>query len=126
MIFALQFLCSCIGLLLKGKTHNNILVMFSSPDEPLLLASVQSELLLLGVHSGTLRLLSSASRPVFSLDYHWAQQRVYWLSPDYQSIRWADMTVSNNKGTLIKGTSEELYLIKRCLRGSLNKILRKW
>lgn len=75
-----------------------------SPDEPLLLASVQSELLLLGVHSGSLSLLSPVSRPVFSLDYHWVQQRLYWLSPDYQSIRWADMKNSNSKGSLIKGT----------------------
>lgn len=79
--------------------------MFVYLDEPLLLASVQSELLLLGIHSSALRLLSSASRPVFSLDYHWAQQRVYWLSPDYQSIRWADMKSSGNTGTLIKGMS---------------------
>ncbi|XP_047426561.1 low-density lipoprotein receptor-related protein 2-like isoform X2 [Mugil cephalus] len=80
-------------------------------DEPLLLASVQSELLLLGVRSGTLRLLSSASRPVFSLDYHWAQQRVYWLSPDYQSIRWADMKGSDNKGTLIKGVKSDFIAV---------------
>ncbi|XP_027134468.1 low-density lipoprotein receptor-related protein 2 isoform X7 [Larimichthys crocea] len=80
-------------------------------DEPLLLASVQSELLLLGVHSSTLRLLSSASRPVFSLDYHWAQQRVYWLSPDYQSIRWADMKNSNNKGTLLKGVKSDFIAV---------------
>ncbi|CAK6954678.1 low-density lipoprotein receptor-related protein 2-like isoform X6 [Scomber scombrus] len=80
-------------------------------DEPLLLASVQSELLLLGVHSATLNLLSSANRPVFSLDYHWAQQRVYWLSPDYQSIRWADMKNSNNKGTLIKGVKSDFIAV---------------
>ncbi|KAM6975856.1 uncharacterized protein LKV04_015114 [Tautogolabrus adspersus] len=80
-------------------------------DEPLLLASVQSELLLQGVHSSTLRLLSSASQPVFSLDYHWAQQRVYWLSPDYQSIRWADMTNPNNKGTLIKGVKSDFIAV---------------
>ncbi|XP_070707105.1 low-density lipoprotein receptor-like [Pempheris klunzingeri] len=80
-------------------------------DEPLLLASVQSELLLLGVRSGTLRLLSSANRPVFSLDYHWAQQRVYWLSPDYQSIRWADVKNSNNKGTLIKGVKSDFIAV---------------
>lgn len=80
-----------------------IILMFPILDEPFLLASVQSELLLLGVYSRTLRLLSSANRPVFSLDYHWAQQRLYWLSPDYQSIRWTDMKNSNNKGTLIKG-----------------------
>lgn len=92
-------------LLTVKESQKNSLLMFPSLDEPLLLASVQSELLLLGVHTSTLRLLSSASRPVFSLDYHWAQQRVYWLSPDYQSIRWADMKNSNNKGTLLKGTT---------------------
>ncbi|KAI3362051.1 hypothetical protein L3Q82_012395, partial [Scortum barcoo] len=80
-------------------------------DQPLLLASVQSELLLLGIHSSTLRLLSYASRPVFSLDYHWAQQRVYWLSPDYQSIRWADMKSSNTKGTLIKGVKSDFIAV---------------
>uniref|UniRef100_A0A3Q3L603 EGF-like domain-containing protein n=1 Tax=Mastacembelus armatus TaxID=205130 RepID=A0A3Q3L603_9TELE len=80
-------------------------------DEPLLLASVQTELLLLGVHSNTLGLLSSASRPVFSLDYHWAQQRVYWLSPDYQSIRWVDVKDSNKKGTLIKGVKSDFIAV---------------
>ncbi|XP_056289033.1 low-density lipoprotein receptor-related protein 1B-like [Pseudoliparis swirei] len=80
-------------------------------DEPLLLASVQLELLVLGVHSGSLHLLSSASRPVFSLDYLWAQQRVYWLSPDYQSIRWADMKNSNSKGTLIKGVKSDFIAV---------------
>uniref|UniRef100_A0A3Q3JL43 EGF-like domain-containing protein n=1 Tax=Monopterus albus TaxID=43700 RepID=A0A3Q3JL43_MONAL len=80
-------------------------------DEPVLLASVQTELLLVGVHSGTLRLLSSASRPVFSLDYHWAQQRIYWLSPDYQSIRWVDVKDSNNKGTLIKGVKSDFIAV---------------
>ncbi|XP_061603255.1 low-density lipoprotein receptor-related protein 2 isoform X2 [Phyllopteryx taeniolatus] len=81
-------------------------------DEALLVASVQSELLILGVQSGTLSLLSSTNRPVFSLDYHWAQQKVYWLSPDYQSIRWADMTKdSTNKGTLIKGVKSEFIAV---------------
>lgn len=81
------------------------------PDEPLLLASVQSELWLLGVHSGGLNLLSSVSRPVFSLDYHWAQQRVYWLSPEYQSIRWADIKNPNSRGTLIKGTCSKTCVL---------------
>ncbi|XP_061656895.1 low-density lipoprotein receptor-related protein 2 isoform X2 [Syngnathoides biaculeatus] len=81
-------------------------------DEALLVASVQSELLILGVQSGTLSLLSSTNRPVFSLDYHWAQQRVYWLSPDYQSIRWADMKKdSTKKGTLIKGVKSEFIAV---------------
>ncbi|XP_037547982.1 very low-density lipoprotein receptor-like [Nematolebias whitei] len=77
-----------------------------SKGEPLLLASVQSELLILGIHSNNLQLLSLANRPVFSLDYDMAQQRVYWLSPEYQSVRWADMKTSN-KGTLIKGIKSD-------------------
>lgn len=97
---AMLWYCIC-----HSRCCFHTVVMFPSLDEPLLLASVQSELLLLGVHSGTLRLLSSATRPVFSLDYHWALHRVYWLSPNYQSIRWADIKDSNNKGTLIKGTA---------------------
>uniref|UniRef100_A0A665XAN3 Si:dkey-88l16.3 n=1 Tax=Echeneis naucrates TaxID=173247 RepID=A0A665XAN3_ECHNA len=80
-------------------------------DEPLLLASVQSELLLLGVRSSMLQILSSSSRPVFSLDYHWAQNRVYWLSPNYQSIRWTDMGNSNNKGILIKGVKSDFIAV---------------
>ncbi|XP_028318085.1 low-density lipoprotein receptor-related protein 2 isoform X3 [Gouania willdenowi] len=80
-------------------------------DEPLLLASVQSELLQLGVHSGTLRRLSTVSRPVFSLDFDWTQRRVYWLSPDYQSIRWAEMKNPNTKGTLIKGVKSDYLAV---------------
>ncbi|XP_042365557.1 low-density lipoprotein receptor-related protein 2-like [Plectropomus leopardus] len=98
-----SYMCNCLpGFYLEPDNKS-----CKTKDEPLLLASVQSELLLLGVHSSTLRLLSSANRPVFSLDYHWAQKRVYWLSPDYQSIRWADMENSNSKGTLIKGVKSD-------------------
>uniref|UniRef100_A0A672ZF23 Si:dkey-88l16.3 n=1 Tax=Sphaeramia orbicularis TaxID=375764 RepID=A0A672ZF23_9TELE len=80
-------------------------------DEPVLLASVQSEMLLLGVHSATLRLLSARNRPVFSLDYDWAQQRVYWLSSNYESIRWTDMNNPNSKGTLIKGVKSDFIAV---------------
>ncbi|KAK5851838.1 hypothetical protein PBY51_023361 [Eleginops maclovinus] len=98
-----SYICSCLpGFYLEPDNKS-----CKTRDEPLLLASVQSELLLQGVHSSTLRLLSSANRPVFSLDYHWAQQRVYWLSPDYQSIRWSDMKESKRKGTLIKGVKSD-------------------
>ncbi|KAM7369179.1 hypothetical protein PAMP_013472 [Pampus punctatissimus] len=102
-----SYMCHChLGFYLEPDNKS-----CKTKDEPLLLASVQSELLLLGVHSATLRLLSSANRPVFSLDYHWAQQRVYWLSPDYQSIRWADISNSNNKGTLIKGVKSDFIAV---------------
>ncbi|XP_055081616.1 low-density lipoprotein receptor-related protein 2-like [Periophthalmus magnuspinnatus] len=79
--------------------------------EALLLASVQSEMVILGVHSATLRVLSSANRPVFSLDYHWVKNRIYWLSSNYQSIRWAEMNDTNNKGTLMKGVKSEFIAV---------------
>lgn len=69
----------------------------------MLLTSVQSELLMVGLHTGQVKVLSSATRPVFSLDYHWQQQRVYWLSADYQSIRWTHLSDTSKKGTLVKG-----------------------
>ncbi|XP_059214408.1 low-density lipoprotein receptor-related protein 2 isoform X2 [Centropristis striata] len=98
-----SYVCHCLpGFYLEPDNKS-----CKTKDEPLLLASVQSELLLQGVHSSNLSLLSSANRPVFSLDYHWALQRVYWLSPDYQSIRWAHMKDSNSKGTLIKGVKSD-------------------
>ncbi|XP_004538385.3 uncharacterized protein lrp13b isoform X1 [Maylandia zebra] len=80
-------------------------------DEPLLLASVQSDLFLLGVHSGTLHLLTSTSRPAFSLDYHWVQQRIYWLSTDYQSIRWVDMRNPDKRGNLVKGVKSDFIAV---------------
>nr|XP_049594845.1 low-density lipoprotein receptor-related protein 2 isoform X5 [Syngnathus scovelli]XP_049594846.1 low-density lipoprotein receptor-related protein 2 isoform X6 [Syngnathus scovelli] len=103
-----SFMCRCQpGFYLEPDNKS-----CKTKDEPLLVASVQSELLLLGVQSGSLRLLTSAYQPVFSLDYHWAQQRVYWLSPDYQSIRWADMTKdSSSKGTLIKGVKSDFIAV---------------
>ncbi|XP_075935564.1 uncharacterized protein LOC142935234 [Anarhichas minor] len=102
-----SYVCHCLpGFYLEPDNKT-----CKSKGAPLLLASVQSELLILGVHSGSLRRLSSANRPVFTLDYLWAQQRVYWLSPDYQSIRWADMTNSISKGTLIKGVKSDFIAV---------------
>ncbi|XP_072311347.1 uncharacterized protein [Eucyclogobius newberryi] len=80
-------------------------------DEALLLASVLSEMVILGVHSATLHVLSSANRPVFSLDYDWVQNRIYWLSSNYQSIRWAEIDNTNNKGTLIKGVKSDFIAV---------------
>ncbi|KAK7895332.1 hypothetical protein WMY93_020657 [Mugilogobius chulae] len=79
--------------------------------EPLLLASVQSEMILLSVHSSTLRVLSSANRPVFSLDFHWAKNKIYYLSSNYQSIRWAEMNNTRTKGTLVKGVKSDCIAV---------------
>ncbi|XP_062414865.1 low-density lipoprotein receptor-related protein 2-like isoform X2 [Pungitius pungitius] len=102
-----SYVCQCLPGFYLEPDHKSC----KTRDGPLLLASVQSELLLQGVQSGSLRQLTSVNRPVFSLDYLWALQRVYWLSSDYQSIRWADMTNSNSKGTLIKGVKSDFIAV---------------
>nr|XP_046242180.1 very low-density lipoprotein receptor isoform X2 [Scatophagus argus] len=71
--------------------------------EPFLLASVQTDLYLLGLRSGSLDVLSSsAKKAILSLDYDWRDQRVFWVSLDTDSIRWS-LLDQKTTGTLIKG-----------------------
>ncbi|CAL8280063.1 unnamed protein product [Merluccius merluccius] len=102
-----SYVCRCFpGFLLEPDMRS-----CKTKDEAMLLASVQSELLVVGLHSAQTTLLSRASRPVFSLDYHWQQQRVYWLSPDYQSVRWAHLSQPSTKGTLVKGVRSDFLAL---------------
>uniref|UniRef100_UPI0037E7C5F3 very low-density lipoprotein receptor n=1 Tax=Semicossyphus pulcher TaxID=241346 RepID=UPI0037E7C5F3 len=71
--------------------------------EPLLLSSVQTDLFLFGLRSGSLDVLSSsARRAILSLDYDWKEQRVFWVGLDSESIRWSSLD-QKTTGTLIKG-----------------------
>ncbi|XP_067377452.1 very low-density lipoprotein receptor [Channa argus] len=71
--------------------------------EPFLLSSVQTDLFLVGLHSGSLDVLSSsAKKAILSLDYDWREQRVFWVSLDTESIRWSSLD-QKTTGTLIKG-----------------------
>ncbi|XP_027134289.1 very low-density lipoprotein receptor isoform X4 [Larimichthys crocea] len=71
--------------------------------EPFLLASIQTDLFLLGLRSGSLDVLSSsAKKAILSLDYDWREQRVFWVSLDTESIRWSSLD-QKTTGTLIKG-----------------------
>ncbi|XP_029365707.1 very low-density lipoprotein receptor [Echeneis naucrates] len=71
--------------------------------EPFLLASVQTDLFLFGLRSGSLDVLaSSAKKSILSLDYDWREQKVFWVSLDSESIRWSSLD-QKTTGTLIKG-----------------------
>lgn len=73
------------------------------PGEPFLLVSVQTELFLLGLRSGSLDVLPcSASKAILSVDYDWKEQKAFWVSLDSESIRWSSLD-KKSKGTLIKG-----------------------
>lgn len=73
------------------------------PGEPLLLTSIQTDLFLLGLRSGSLDILSSAAKKaILSVDYDWMEQKVFWVTVDTDSIRWSSLD-HKTTGTLIKG-----------------------
>ncbi|CAJ1068342.1 low-density lipoprotein receptor-related protein 2-like isoform X2 [Xyrichtys novacula] len=94
-----SYQCSCHpGYIMEaGGRHCKI------TGEPFLLTSVQTDLLLFGLRSGSLDVLSSsAKKAILSLDYDWREQRVFWVGLDSESIRWSSLD-QKTTGTLIKG-----------------------
>lgn len=72
-------------------------------DEPFLLSSVQTDLYMYGLRSGSLDVLaSSAKRAILSLDYDWREQKVFWVSLDTDTIRWSSLD-QKTTGILIRG-----------------------
>ena len=80
-----------------------MMISYHSIGEPFLLSSVQTDLLLFGLRSGSLDVLSSsAKKAILSLDYDWREKRVFWVSLDTESIRWSSLD-QKTTGTLIQG-----------------------
>ncbi|XP_031414479.1 low-density lipoprotein receptor-related protein 2 isoform X2 [Clupea harengus] len=98
-----SFLCQCHpGFLLEADRRT-----CKTPDEPSLLASVQSELVLLGLRSGDKQvLLTPGKKPIFSVDFDWKEQRSYWVSLDEESIKWANRK-DKYMGTLVRGVKSD-------------------
>ncbi|XP_051537274.1 low-density lipoprotein receptor-related protein 2-like [Myxocyprinus asiaticus] len=75
--------------------------------EPYLLASVQSEVFLLGLRSSSMDVLVSAEKQfVLSLDYDWQKERVYWINLNTDNIKWLSLD-QKSKGTIIKGINAD-------------------
>lgn len=73
--------------------------------EPYLLAAVQSELFLVGLRSSSLKeVVSSEKKSILSVDYDLQEQRVFFINPNADSIKWSSLD-QKNKGTIIKGWS---------------------
>ncbi|KAL7836140.1 hypothetical protein AOLI_G00274240 [Acnodon oligacanthus] len=92
-----SFQCSCNnGYLLEPDGH-----ACTATGESYLLASVQSELLLLDLQTSSLDvLLSSEMLPALSLDYDMQKQRVYWA--DAEGVKWITLD-KKSRGTLVEG-----------------------
>uniref|UniRef100_A0A4W4DUT5 EGF-like domain-containing protein n=1 Tax=Electrophorus electricus TaxID=8005 RepID=A0A4W4DUT5_ELEEL len=109
-----SFQCSC--------NHGYILEPDGSSckfiGESYLLASVQAELLLLGLHSSNRTvLLSAQQRPVLSLDVDWREQRVYWVGVGGDAVEWVTLD-RKLAGTLVRGVRAECVAVDwvgRCL-----------
>ncbi|XP_035021786.1 low-density lipoprotein receptor-related protein 2 isoform X2 [Hippoglossus stenolepis] len=94
-----SYRCDCHpGYIMEADGHHCKIT-----GEPYLLSSVQTDLIVFGLRSGSMDMLSStAKKAILSVDYDWRGQRVFWVSLDTGSIRWSSMD-QKNTGTLIKG-----------------------
>ncbi|XP_028852438.1 low-density lipoprotein receptor [Denticeps clupeoides] len=102
-----SFWCNCSqGYVLEPDGHS-----CKVTGEPYLLASVQSELFLLGLQSSSLEvLISSEKRFIFSVDYDHKEQRVYWANVNADEIKWSSLD-QKDKGTLIKGINSDCIAV---------------
>ncbi|XP_036454149.1 LOW QUALITY PROTEIN: low-density lipoprotein receptor-related protein 2 [Colossoma macropomum] len=92
-----SFQCSCNHGYLLGPDGHTCTVA----GESYLLASVQSELLLLDLQTSSLDVLfSSETLPALSLDYDLQKQRVYWA--DAEAVKWITLD-KKSRGTLVGG-----------------------
>ncbi|XP_047448033.1 very low-density lipoprotein receptor [Mugil cephalus] len=94
-----SFQCDCHpGFIMEADQHHCKIT-----GEPLLLSSVQTDLYLYGLRSGSIDVLSSsAKKAILSLDYDWKDQKVYWVCLNTDGISWSSLD-QNTTGTLIRG-----------------------
>ncbi|KAI4882735.1 hypothetical protein NFI96_028538 [Prochilodus magdalenae] len=79
-----------------------------SPEEPHLLAAVQYELLFKDLQSGNLQiLLPPGQTPIFSLDYDWMEQKLFWVSLEEESIKFAFHGDKANIKAIVKGVKSD-------------------
>ncbi|XP_049325048.1 low-density lipoprotein receptor-related protein 2 isoform X2 [Astyanax mexicanus] len=83
-----------------------------SPEEPHLLAAVQNELLFKDLRSGNLQLLLPPGQtPIFSLDYDLMEQKLFWVSLEEKTIKYAVHGDKGNIKPLIKGVKSDSIAI---------------
>ncbi|XP_023692329.1 low-density lipoprotein receptor-related protein 2 [Paramormyrops kingsleyae] len=75
--------------------------------EPLLLASMQNELLLHGLRRSSLDIHPTTSKKaIMWVDYDWRDQKIFWVNLEADSIKWNSLD-KRNKGTIVKGVKAD-------------------
>ncbi|XP_034168449.2 low-density lipoprotein receptor-related protein 2 isoform X2 [Pangasianodon hypophthalmus] len=99
-----SYVCQCPpGFILEPDGSN-----CKTPEEPSLLASVQYEVVFMGLRSSNMQmLLPPGQKPIFSLDYDWREQRVFWVCLQEESIKYAVHGEKGHIKTLVKGVKSD-------------------
>ncbi|XP_051971586.1 low-density lipoprotein receptor-related protein 8 [Xyrauchen texanus] len=103
-----SYLCRCHPeYILEPDGHS-----CKTAEEPSLLVSEQYELFHLGLRSFRIEtLITPGRKPIFSLDYDWREMRVFWVSLEEESIKYAIRGEKNNIGTIVKGVKSDSIAI---------------
>uniref|UniRef100_A0A673M814 Low-density lipoprotein receptor-related protein 2-like n=1 Tax=Sinocyclocheilus rhinocerous TaxID=307959 RepID=A0A673M814_9TELE len=103
-----SYLCQCDPeFILEPDGHS-----CKTAEEPSLLISEQYELLNLGLRSSSIQaLIAPGRKAIFSLDYDRREQKVYWVSLEEESIKYAFHGIKDNIGTIVKGVKSDSIAI---------------
>ncbi|XP_069092979.1 low-density lipoprotein receptor-related protein 2-like [Pleurodeles waltl] len=80
-------------------------------SEPLLLVAIQFDLIIFGLRSLKEDIvLSTEKNQVFSIDYDIAEQKIFWMDLNAESIKWVTVD-TKKKGTLVKGIKSDCLAV---------------
>ncbi|XP_072373154.1 low-density lipoprotein receptor-related protein 2-like [Scyliorhinus torazame] len=113
--------CSQICLNMNGTYHCNCHTGFLlhhdghsckvTGAEPVLLVSIQHDIVLYGLHSAKKEILPAiAKNAIFSMDYDQKEKVVFWVDTYSESIKWMKLD-QQDKGTLVKGIQSDCIAV---------------
>nr|XP_028568727.1 prolow-density lipoprotein receptor-related protein 1-like [Podarcis muralis] len=104
-----SYMCTCHpGYLLEPDGHTCKVV----GSEPKLLVAVQFNLILYGLRSLKEDVILTTEKDfiIFSIDYDLAEQKIFWMDLNAESIKWMNMR-NKERGTLVKGIKSDCIAV---------------
>ncbi|GCB68489.1 hypothetical protein scyTo_0008237 [Scyliorhinus torazame] len=95
----------------KLMTDLSMCVDVDECAEPVLLVSIQHDIVLYGLHSAKKEILPAiAKNAIFSMDYDQKEKVVFWVDTYSESIKWMKLD-QQDKGTLVKGIQSDCIAV---------------